>query len=115
MLSLDDYWIWDSWIADDGERYHLFFLQAPSHRSSIRASGTRPHNRPRALDLTNWTYHGRARSGAGAEEGAVDDLALWTGSNGARRRRCLADVLHGDLQYRRRGACHERIGLGRIR
>jgi beta-fructofuranosidase len=29
MLSLADYWIWDSWIADDGETYHLYFLQAP--------------------------------------------------------------------------------------
>lgn len=29
MLRLDDAWIWDSWIADDGERYHLFFLKAP--------------------------------------------------------------------------------------
>ena len=24
-----DQWIWDSWIADDGELFHLFFLQAP--------------------------------------------------------------------------------------
>jgi beta-fructofuranosidase len=23
MLQLPDYWIWDSWIADDGELYHL--------------------------------------------------------------------------------------------
>jgi beta-fructofuranosidase len=29
MLSLPDAWIWDSWIADDGDRYHLFFLRAP--------------------------------------------------------------------------------------
>ena len=29
VLRLDDYWIWDSWIADDGDLYHLFFLQAP--------------------------------------------------------------------------------------
>ena len=29
MLRLEDAWIWDSWIADDGERYHLFFLKAP--------------------------------------------------------------------------------------
>jgi len=26
MLWLPDDWVWDSWIADDGERYHLFFL-----------------------------------------------------------------------------------------
>jgi hypothetical protein len=23
MLQLPDYWIWDSWIAEDGELYHL--------------------------------------------------------------------------------------------
>ena len=23
MLPLPEYWIWDSWIADDGELYHL--------------------------------------------------------------------------------------------
>lgn len=29
MLRLDDQWIWDSWIADDGDRYHHFSLKAP--------------------------------------------------------------------------------------
>lgn len=29
MLRLEDRWVWDSWLADDGQRYHLFFLQAP--------------------------------------------------------------------------------------
>ena len=29
MLRLDDLWVWDSWVADDGDLYHLFFLQAP--------------------------------------------------------------------------------------
>jgi beta-fructofuranosidase len=29
MPSLDDRWIWDFWLADDGERHHVFFLQAP--------------------------------------------------------------------------------------
>jgi len=23
MLRLEDDWIWDSWIADDGETYHV--------------------------------------------------------------------------------------------
>jgi len=34
MLSLADQWVWDSWIADDGERYHLFLLQAPKSSGS---------------------------------------------------------------------------------
>ena len=29
MLRLEDHWVWDSWVADDGERFHLFFLKAP--------------------------------------------------------------------------------------
>ena len=29
MLRLDDFWVWDSWVADDGDAYHLYFLQAP--------------------------------------------------------------------------------------
>ena len=26
MLRLDDSYVWDSWIADDGDLYHLYFL-----------------------------------------------------------------------------------------
>jgi beta-fructofuranosidase len=29
VLKLDDEWIWDGWIADTGDAYHLFFLTAP--------------------------------------------------------------------------------------
>ena len=29
MLKLADCWVWDSWIADTGSEFHLFFLQAP--------------------------------------------------------------------------------------
>ena len=29
MLRLEDDWVWDSWIADAGDLYHLFFLKAP--------------------------------------------------------------------------------------
>ena len=32
MLRLDDHWVWDSWVADDGKDYHLFFLKALAHR-----------------------------------------------------------------------------------
>jgi hypothetical protein len=36
---LDDYYVWDSWVADDGKRYHLFFLQAPHDPQEIRLTG----------------------------------------------------------------------------
>lgn len=29
MLRLPNDWVWDSWIADDGDRFHLYFLQEP--------------------------------------------------------------------------------------
>ena len=29
VLESEQRWIWDSWIADDGEAFHLFHLQAP--------------------------------------------------------------------------------------
>ena len=79
MLQDPEHWIWDSWIADDGERYHLFFLKAPAalkdpslrHEAAVigHASST---------DLTHWDVHEDALHPA--EEGAWDDLALWTGS-----------------------------------
>jgi sucrose-6-phosphate hydrolase SacC (GH32 family) len=79
MLALEDDWVWDSWIADDGELYHLFFLQAPK---SLGDPGGR-HTAARighatSTDLTSWAYHGIAL-GPGAP-GSWDDLALWTGS-----------------------------------
>jgi hypothetical protein len=70
MLRLEDAWIWDSWIADDGERYHLFFLKAPraladaglrhpaatiGHASSHAprlSDGVLAH--ARSADLTTW-------------------------------------------------------------
>lgn len=79
MLQDPEHWIWDSWIADDGARYHLFFLKAPAalkdpslrHEAAVigHASST---------DLTHWDVHADAL-GPG-EDGAWDDLALWTGS-----------------------------------
>ena len=28
-FSLPDHWVWDFWLADDGARYHMFYLHAP--------------------------------------------------------------------------------------
>jgi hypothetical protein len=54
---LDDQWIWDSWIADDGDLYHLFFLKAP------RALGSPSERHVNATvghatsgDLVSWDY-----------------------------------------------------------
>jgi beta-fructofuranosidase len=78
LLRLPDDWVWDSWIADDGERYHLFFLKAPR---ALLDAGLR-HARATighasSTDLKDWTYHGDALV---PHPSGWDDLALWTGS-----------------------------------
>lgn len=79
MLTHDDLWLWDSWIADDGETYHLFVLQAPK---ALGDPGTRHTaasiGHATSTDLREWTYHGTAL--VPGEAGRFDDLALWTGS-----------------------------------
>jgi beta-fructofuranosidase len=70
--------VWDSWIADDGERYHLFFLKAPRaledpslrHTAAIIGHAS-------SLDLVDWTVHEDALQ---PDAKGWDDLALWTGS-----------------------------------
>lgn len=78
-LRLDDDWLWDFWLADDGDTYHLFHLRAPRslgdpdrrhvHATIAHATST---------DLHAWTPHGDVLTPA--EPGRWDDLALWTGS-----------------------------------
>jgi beta-fructofuranosidase len=79
MYRLADRWIWDFWLARDGDDHHLFYLQAP------RSLGS-PDLRHRAAtighavsaDLRSWTPLQEAL--APGATGAFDDLATWTGS-----------------------------------
>src|SRR5690606_34313541 len=79
MLRLAASWVWDFWIADDGERYHLFFLKAsralldPDRRHWRASTGhaTSP-------DLVSWTEHADAL--LPDDPPAYDDHAAWTGS-----------------------------------
>ena len=78
MLRLTDDWVWDSWIADTGDLYHLFFLKAPRaladpglrHTAAAIGHAT-------SADLVDWELRDDALLPA-AER--WDDLALWTGS-----------------------------------
>ena len=72
------HWIWDSWIADDGDRYHLFFLKAPSALGDpdLRHTSARIGHAS-SLDLVEWEVHADA---LGPYQRGFDDLALWTGS-----------------------------------
>jgi sucrose-6-phosphate hydrolase SacC (GH32 family) len=78
VLALPDDWVWDSWVADDGERYHLFFLKAPRalRDPALRHTAARVGHAT-SEDLVHWTVHDDALAPA-AER--WDDLAIWTGS-----------------------------------
>ena len=78
-FSLAENWIWDFWLADDGDAFHMFYLKAP------RALGD-PELRHRnatighaiSRDLTHWEPHGTALTPG--PRGAFDETATWTGS-----------------------------------
>ncbi|KQR16505.1 glycoside hydrolase family 68 protein [Cellulomonas sp. Leaf334] len=79
MFTLPESWVWDFWLADDGERYHLFFLYA----SRALHDPDRRHYRASighavSSDLQDWTRVTDALVRSDAP--AFDDLATWTGS-----------------------------------
>ena len=79
MLSIPGSWVWDFWLADDGSRYHLFYLNAPKHLGdpAMRHRFARIGHAT-SEDLSSWTVEGDALS-AGAH-GSFDEAATWTGS-----------------------------------
>lgn len=77
-FSLPDHFVWDFWLADDGQQHHLFYLHAPRslghpdlrHRNARIGHAT-------SSDLRNWTNHGQVFD-AGTP-GSFDASATWTG------------------------------------
>ncbi len=79
MLELKASWVWDFWFADDGDRFHLFFLKASRalldpDRRHLRAS----IGHAVSSDLVEWVEVADALVPADAP--AYDDQATWTGS-----------------------------------
>lgn len=79
MLRLASSWVWDYWLADDGERFHLFYLQASralhdEHRRHLRASV----GHAVSTDLREWEVVADAL--VPDDPTAYDDQATWTGS-----------------------------------
>lgn len=79
MFALPDSWVWDFWFADDGRRYHLFFLFASKALHDPNARHYRASiGHAVSDDLVNWT---RVEDALVRSDGpAFDDLATWTGS-----------------------------------
>ncbi|MHA3704901.1 glycosyl hydrolase [Jatrophihabitans sp. YIM 134969] len=78
MLRRDDAWVWDSWVVDDGELFHLFFLTAPRALGRFDARHTAARiGHATSVDLVHWEPRPDA---LGPGPCGWDDLAVWTGS-----------------------------------
>lgn len=77
-FELPDRWVWDCWIADDGDRFHLYHLNAPRalgdpalrHRNAVIGHAT-------STDLRTWTPQGLALGPGRPDD--FDATATWTG------------------------------------
>jgi len=78
VLSLPDHWVWDFWLADDGEDYHLFFLKAPRSVASGLRHWSVCVGHATSRDLRGWRVVEDALRPS--DTPAFDDLATWTGS-----------------------------------
>ena len=78
-LALNDHWIWDHWICDDGERYHLFFLRASrALRDPDRRHWNASMGHAVSTDARSWELMPDAL--VHSDGPAFDDQAIWTGS-----------------------------------
>ncbi len=79
VLALENDWIWDSWYAHDGDRWHGFFLKAPK---SLGDPELRHFNVAQGHavsdDLRDWEHLGTCF--APGPDGEWDDYTTWTGS-----------------------------------
>ena len=78
-FQLADHWVWDFWLADDGDAFHMFYLHAPKSLvdPELRHRNARIGHAV-SLDLVNWVDHGVALSHGGPDD--FDATATWTGS-----------------------------------
>lgn len=79
VFDLPEAWVWDFWLVDDQERYHLFFLYASRALKDPDARHYRASvGHAVSDDLTTWTRVTDAL--VRSDPPAADDLATWTGS-----------------------------------
>ncbi len=79
VIAIDGKWIWDSWYAHDGHRWHGYFLQAdrslgdPDLRHFNVSQGHAVSD-----DLIHWDHKGTCLRPS--DSPAWDDYTTWTGS-----------------------------------
>lgn len=78
-IVLSDSWTWDMWFADDGDRYHAFYLKAsralgdPDRRHFFVTVG-------HAVSDDLHTWHEVRDALIASDQQAFDDFTTWTGS-----------------------------------
>jgi beta-fructofuranosidase len=78
MLKIDDQWVWDFWVADDGDRFHVFYLHAAkSLREPARRHRAARIGHAISTNLRDWDVLGDVFE-VGAP-GSFDETATWTG------------------------------------
>lgn len=77
MFDLRDDWVWDSWLADDGDLFHLFFLCAPrSLGDPLLRHGNARVGHATSPDLRSWK---RVADAVKPSASGYDDRSVWTG------------------------------------
>jgi beta-fructofuranosidase len=80
-LRLEDKWLWDFWLAQDGPDYHVFYLQAPR---SLGDPEVRHWNvsigHAVSQDLLTWQVLPDALAPSPADTSKWDNHTTWTGS-----------------------------------
>jgi beta-fructofuranosidase len=90
VMRLPDHWVWDSWVADDGADYHLFFLMAPR---ALEDPSARHTGRTRRHAVSATSSSGTSAASASARPSRVRrprDLDRIR----CARQATVADVLH---------------------
>ena len=81
-LKLNERWLWDFWMAQDGPNYHLFYLQAPNtlpDQSQRHINVSIGH--AVSQDLYDWTVMPDAlKPGPPGNSSDEDEFTTWTGS-----------------------------------
>jgi beta-fructofuranosidase len=79
MFERPDEWTWDFWLADDGDRFHLFHLKAPRELLDPELRHVNASlGHAVSDDLSQWSLLPDAL--VPAAQPAFDDRAIWTGS-----------------------------------